>query len=81
MAAMSEDSDINAGAETIEQRRVRRAIMLLLLSYAKAESFFGPSTLSATAGDDEAPAQLLENVRYQWGLALGAATRKLAEKD
>jgi hypothetical protein len=55
--------------------------MLLLLSYAKAESFFGPNKLATATADDEAPAQLLENLRYQWGLALGGATRKLAEKE
>jgi hypothetical protein len=81
MAAMTEESDVNAGAESQEQRRVRRAFMLLLLSYAKAESFFGPNKLATKVADDEAPAQLLENLRYQWGLALGAATRKLAEKE
>jgi len=80
MVTMTEDSDIDTGANTPEQRRVRRAIMLLLLSYAKAESFFDPNKLSGEFGDDKAPAQLLENLRYQWGLALGAATRKLAEK-
>jgi Histidine kinase-, DNA gyrase B-, and HSP90-like ATPase len=80
MGAMDEESDIDTGAETPEQRRIRRAIMLLLLSYAKAESFFDPSKLAADP-DPGAPAQLLENLRYQWGLALGAATRKLAEKE
>lgn len=80
MVTMTEDSDIDTGANTPEQRRVRRAIMLLLLSYAKAESFFDPNKLPGEFGDDKAPAQLLESLRYQWGLSLGAATRKLAEK-
>jgi hypothetical protein len=81
IAAMTEESDIDSGANTPEQRRVRRAIMLLLLSYAKAESFFDPNKLAGEFEDEKAPAQLLENLRYQWGLALGAATRKLAEKE
>ena len=81
IAAMTEDSDIDTGTNTPEQRRVRRAIMLLLLSYAKAESFFDPNKPSGDFTDDKAPAQLLENLRYQWGLSLGAATRKLAEKE
>ena len=80
MATMDEESDIDTGTETPEQRRIRRAIMLLLLSYAKAESFFDPTKIAADP-DPGAPAQLLENLRYQWGLALGAATRKLAEKE
>lgn len=80
MGSVDEESDIDMGTNSPEQRRIRRAIMLLLLSYAKAESFFDPNKIAADP-DPGAPAQLLENLRYQWGLALGAATRKLAEKE
>jgi Histidine kinase-, DNA gyrase B-, and HSP90-like ATPase len=77
---MDERSDVDTGADTPEQRRVRRAIMLLLLSYAKAESFFDPNKKESDFDDEYGPIEMLNNLRAQWGLALGAATRKLAEK-
>ena len=77
--AMNEDSDVDLGTSSPEQRKVRRAIMLLLLSHAKAESFFdGNKEIDENI---KTQGEVLDNLRSQWGLALGAATRKLAEKD
>jgi hypothetical protein len=77
--AMNEDSDVDLGTSSPEQRKVRRAIMLLLLSHAKAESFFdGNKEIDENI---KTQGEVLDNLRSQWGLALGAATRKLAEKE
>ncbi|MGG1639120.1 ATP-binding protein [Paenibacillus sp. NRS-1760] len=55
---MDEDSDFYLGTLSDDQRKIRQAFMLLLLSYAKSESFF--------EGND----QILMNLRNQWGIAL-----------
>ncbi|MBY3618571.1 hypothetical protein HGO21_03315 [Acinetobacter sp. CUI P1] len=55
---MDEESDIYLGTLSDDQRKIRQAFMLLLLSYAKSESFF--------EGND----QILMNLRNQWGIAL-----------
>ncbi|MBD2211536.1 ATP-binding protein [Nostoc linckia FACHB-104] len=67
--SISENSDPDEGAHTIEQRRNRRGFMLLLLAYAQAESMF--------ENDDD----LFLNLRSRWGEALAGATRKLMEKE
>jgi Histidine kinase-, DNA gyrase B-, and HSP90-like ATPase len=59
--SMDEDSPVEMGADTPEKRLARRALMLLLLSYAHAEGFF-PNN-----------ADLLKNLRGQWGITLGTA--------
>jgi hypothetical protein len=51
-----------------QQRKMRNAIMLLLLSYAKAESFI--------EGHDE----LLENLRTQWGISLKSTINELVKR-
>lgn len=66
---MDEESDIYEGTKTIEQQKIRRAFMLLLLSYAKSESFFDNNDT------------VLSQLRSQWGLALGVAINSLAEKE
>lgn len=61
--------DSDAPAETPEQQRMRDAIMLLLLSYAKAESLF----------DHPDQAGAFEQLRAQWGLTLGTVVTKMTE--
>jgi len=57
---LTEDSDPNDGADTDAKKSARRGFMLLLLSYAKAESFFPNPEHS----------EVLENLRSQWGISL-----------
>lgn len=57
--SMDEDSPVDTGADTAEKRLARKAFMLLLLSYAHAEGFFPKN------------AELLTNLRGQWGITLG----------
>lgn len=64
---LTEDSDTDLGADTPEQRRVRDAFMLLLLSYAKSESMF------------EGSEEILDNLRTQWGVTLGTVITKVFE--
>lgn len=61
--SLTEDSDIQDGADSDEKRRARTALALLLLSYAKAETFFAePEQVDVT-----------ENMRAQWGISLASA--------
>lgn len=69
---MGEDADVETGTITPEQRRARDAFMMLLLAYGRAEAMFGDDPLK-----DETPAQVFENLRAQWGIALGAALTKV----
>jgi hypothetical protein len=57
---LTDESDIMDGAETDHQRLARKAFLLVLMSFAKAESFF----------DDET---LMNNLRSQWGMTLASA--------
>jgi hypothetical protein len=63
ITSMTEDSDLNLGADTQQKIRARQALLLLILSYAKAESFF------------ENNEQMLENLRSQWGIALATVLK------
>lgn len=72
---MTEDSDVELGVVTPEQRRARDGFMLLLLAYGRAEAMFGNEPLK-----DETPEQVFQNLRTQWGLALGAAITKAGEQ-
>lgn len=65
LASMTEDSELDQGADTQEKIRARRAMLLLILSYAKAESFF----------DDNDQLRLLGNLRSQWGIALATVLK------
>jgi hypothetical protein len=67
---LSEDSDVNIGADTPQKRKVREAFMLLLLAYGKAETNF----------QAEEQIELLDRHREQWGIALATPMRKLSEK-
>jgi hypothetical protein len=62
---MTEDSDPGMGADTSLKRRTRDAIMILLLSYARAESMFE---------DDNG---LFSNLRMQWGAIAGAVISEM----
>lgn len=66
--SMTEQSDVDQGADTPEQRIAREGFMLLLLSYAKAESFF------------ENHDEIFENLRSHWGTSLGTALRHSSRK-
>ncbi|MFB6367188.1 ATP-binding protein [Paenibacillus elgii] len=68
--SMDEDSDVNDGTVTEEQRKIRQAFMLLLLSFAKAESFF----------EDSDQQKLINSVRNQWGIFLGNVISSVVEK-
>lgn len=59
--SMDEDSPVEMGADTAEKRLARKAFMVLLMSYAHAEGFFPQQ------------AELLKNLRGQWGITLGTA--------
>lgn len=59
--SMTEDSDLMLGAETEQKIAARKALLLLILSYAKAESTF------------EGSEALLDNLRSQWGVSLATA--------
>jgi hypothetical protein len=61
VATMTDSSDPNDGTISETQRLARRGILLMLLSYSKAESFF--------PDQDE----MLENLRSQWGISLATA--------
>lgn len=63
VASMTEDSDLMQGAETEQKIATRKALLLLILSYAKAESTF--------EGNEE----VLENLRSQWGISLATALK------
>ena len=71
---MTEESDIDTGTITPEQRRARDAFMLLLLAYSRAEAMFRDDPL-----DGLRPSELFDTLRTQWGLALGAGIGKVAE--
>jgi hypothetical protein len=59
---LNDESDFLEGADTVEQRLARKGFMLMLLSHARAEGFFM-----------ENHKDTLENIRHQWGMALGTA--------
>lgn len=63
VVGMTEDSDENEGADTEEKQRARRAFLVLILSYAKAESFF----------EGAEQRQLIGNLRSYWGISLATA--------
>lgn len=67
---LSEDSDVNIGADTPQKRKVRDAFMLLLLAYGKGETFF-------ELGEQ---IDILNRHREQWGIALATSIRKLSER-
>jgi hypothetical protein len=67
---MSEDSDVNIGADTPQKRKARHAFMLLLLAYGKGETFFG--------SDEQI--EILNSHREQWGISLAAVMRPLSER-
>jgi hypothetical protein len=73
---LTEESDVQAGAITEEQRQMRDAFMLLLLAYGRAEGMFGDEPLR-----DATAEQVFETLRTQWGLALGAAITKADERE
>lgn len=58
----NDDSDFMDGADTPEQRLARKGFMLMLLSHAKAESFFLENNRD-----------MLDNLRNQWGMTLASA--------
>ncbi|MDA2627279.1 ATP-binding protein [Bacillus cereus] len=66
---MDAESDVYEGTKTIEQQKIRRAFMLLILSYAKAESFF------------EDHDSVLKQLRAQWGMALGVVLNSVVGKE
>ncbi|WP_434033265.1 ATP-binding protein [Cupriavidus sp. a3] len=63
ISSLAEDSKLDEGADTEEKIQARRALLLLILSYAKAESFFDDN-------DD-----VFTNLRSQWGVALATAIK------
>lgn len=63
VTAMTEDSELDQGADTPEKIKARKALLLIILSYAKAESFF------------EDQEDVLDNLRSQWGVALATALK------
>lgn len=65
------DEDGDNPEDTEEKRKVRQAIMLMLLSYAKSESFF----------TDPQQVGMLAQLKMQWGMTLGAVINNVAEKD
>lgn len=67
---MDEDSDSDKGTLTDEQRIIRQSFMLLLLSYAKAESFF-----------ENLDPDVLTNLRTQWGIALANVLKTAEEQN
>ena len=61
LKTLDEDSDILAEAKSPQHRKARKAMLLLLMSHAKAESQFDNHE------------KLFENLRSQWGMTLSAA--------
>jgi len=66
---LTEESDAQTGASTPEQRFARNAMMLILMSFAKAEAFFLPQ-------DQQ---DLIALLRAQWSIGLEAATKELVK--
>lgn len=77
IATMDENSDADQGADTPEKRMARRALMLLLLSYAKAESMFDAKN-SATLSDGQE--DLFENLRAYWGTSLATVLAQVGKE-
>lgn len=71
---LTEESDVDHGAVSEEQRLARNAMMLLLLGYAQAEKMFGDDEING-----ETPESLFQNLRAQWGIVLGVGITKYAE--
>lgn len=72
--AMTEDSDVETGTTSPEQRRARDGFMLLLLAFAKAQALFGDDVI-----EGETPEQIFGTLQTQWGVTLAAAVNKLPE--
>jgi hypothetical protein len=61
--SLTEESDMIDGADNVDKRRARSALALLLLSYAKAETFFV----------EYDQMEVTDNLRSQWGISLASA--------